>query len=148
MFAGRVTSVLLFAVLSVPAVCQEKPVHPAHPQAADEAKPKSFVVADIAGTMSVMTKDDFAAAEKTAADEYAAAAAQFEKDKKAALDAKKPFDQKPPMKAHVVAHGNFPTLAAAEEALKKMREEHDKAKKAKEGATDHAHPAEPPKKKK
>lgn len=147
MLTLRIVSLAVLTLVTSPIFAQAKAGHPAggeHPAA--EVKAPSYVIADVDGKKQVMTKGDFSAAEKKAADEYAAALAQFEKDKKAAAEAKKPFEHKAPEKAKLSAHGNFPTQAAAQEALQKAMAEHDKPKAPKADAPHK--PAEAPKKKK
>ena len=132
----RVAASLMCAVLSCGlAVAQEKGKEP--------PKNPTFVVAQVGENLSVMSKADFDAAKKKAADDHAKAVEAYTKAKKAAADAKKEFkDPEPKMQVVEMKGAEHANKADAEAALKKLQ---DEAKKGKGGGGD-AKGAEPHKK--
>lgn len=97
-----------------------------------------FVIANVNGKHEVMNKEALDAKNKQAADDHAKAMKAFEQEKKDAEAAGKKFDGMAPKKLVIATvGGEYPSKAAADEALKKIEEE---AKKKSEK------PVEPPKK--
>ena len=125
----RVAASLMCAVLSCGlAAAQEKGKQPAPPAPV-------YVVVQQGETLSVMTKTDFEAKKKTADEEFKKAHAAWEKDKKAAEDAKKPFSTPEPKLAAMEVKGTeHPNKADADAAMAKLQKEMNDKKNPPKGA--------------
>ena len=117
---------------------------PATKEPATKEAPKStFVIATVNGKHEVMNKEAVDAKNKHAAEEHTKAMQAFEKEKQAAEAAHKKFEGKEPHKMVIETTGTeFPTKAAAEEAMKKMEDD----AKAAEAKKKEAEKPAPPKK--
>lgn len=134
--------------IQVPA--QEKPA-PAKPPAAAQ-KAEAFVVVQAGDSMEVIAKDKVAAKKQELAEQFKAQMTKFEKDKKAAAEAKQPFHEPTPKAVTLeTLPGEYKTRAEADAALAKHKAEHDKAKEKAREPEKPKHPAppapNPPKKK-
>jgi hypothetical protein len=114
----RVAASLMCAVLSCGlAAAQEKGKQPAPQQPV-------YVVVQTGDALSVMTKTDFEAKKKSADEDFKKAHAQWEKDKKAAEEAKKPFSTpEPKLMAPEVKGGDHQNKADADAAMAKLQKE-------------------------
>lgn len=131
-----VVAALCSTVAATFVAAQEPAPKPATPPtkepAAKEASAKPaavFVIASVDGKHEVMNKDALAAKNKQAADDHAKAMQAYEKAKKDAEAAGKKHDGMEPKRIVITTvGGEFPSKAAADEALKKIEEEAKKKK--------------------
>jgi hypothetical protein len=112
----RVAASLMCAVLSCGfAVAQEKGKAP--------PAPPVYVVAKVADALSVMTKEEFDAKKKSVEVDNAKAKAEWEKAKKDAEAAKKPFSTPMPKPVTVEQMGGeYKSKADAEAAMNKLKD--------------------------
>jgi hypothetical protein len=129
-FSARVAAAAICAALStfvIPAQDPKPPQKPPAPAAGEQQKPKAeekFVIVEAAGKLQAKSKQDAEALKKQAADSHKEAMSKWEKDKKAAEAAHKPFDVPAPTAQVVMIKGSeYPSMAAAEAALKKMQDD-------------------------
>ena len=126
----RLTAVLLSVALAATfsTAQQGKPdAKPPAKPAAEAGKTSAFVVAKVGDKFEVLAKDEVDARKKKLAEEFAKSKEQWEKDKKAAETAKKPFNTPAPKETSFeVTPGEFATKDLAEAQVKKLQ---DAAKK-------------------
>jgi hypothetical protein len=130
---GRAVATLMCGALATTVLCQDPtPAKPPAATPAAAAKTQVFVVARVGDKLEVIAKDEVAARKKKLADEHTKAMEKFDKDKKAAEAAKKPFDTLAPKEVKLeVTPGEYASQALADSALKKLKADEEKAAKEK-----------------